>query len=77
MCGEELKKREEELKKREEELKKREEELKRREGAQGEIMTASGRLTREGTALPEEAMPWGHHAIKVKGKSYVILAARG
>ena len=49
-------------------------------------MTASGRLTREGTALrkvamcypeAEEAMPWGHHAIKVKGKSYVFLAARG
>ena len=47
-------------------------------------MTASGRLTREVTALrkvalsypeAEEAMPWGHHAIKVKGKSFVFLAA--
>jgi len=48
------------------------------------MMTSSGRLTREGTALrkfalayPEavETMPWGHHAIKVKGKSFVFLAA--
>ena len=47
-------------------------------------MVATGRLTREGTALrkfalgyPEahEEMPWGHHAIKVKGKSFVFLAA--
>src|SRR3954471_8186125 len=47
-------------------------------------MGASGRLTREGLALrkfalayPEatEDMPWGHHAIKVKGKSFVFLAA--
>ena len=47
-------------------------------------MVATGRLTREGTALrklalsyPEatEAMPWGHHAIKVKGKSFLFLAA--
>ena len=47
-------------------------------------MGASGRLTREGTALrklalgyPEatENMPWGHHAIKVKGKSFPFLAA--
>ena len=47
-------------------------------------MGASGRLTREGTALrkfalsyPEatEHMPWGHHAIKVKGKSFLFLAA--
>ena len=47
-------------------------------------MSSSGRLTREGTALrkfalayPEatEEMPWGHHAIKVKGKSFVFLAA--
>jgi predicted DNA-binding protein (MmcQ/YjbR family) len=47
-------------------------------------MGASGRLTREGTALrkfaltyPEatEDMPWGHHAIKVKGKSFLFLAA--
>jgi predicted DNA-binding protein (MmcQ/YjbR family) len=47
-------------------------------------MTSSGRLTREGSALrkfalayPEatEDMPWGHHAIKVKGKSFVFLAA--
>ena len=49
-------------------------------------MVASGRLTREGTALrkhalayPEayEEMPWGHHAIKVKGKSFLFLAADG
>ena len=47
-------------------------------------MSASGRLTREGTTLrkyamsyPEayEEMPWGHHAIKVKGKSFLFLAA--
>jgi predicted DNA-binding protein (MmcQ/YjbR family) len=47
-------------------------------------MSASGKLTREGAALrkaalsyPEatEDMPWGHHAIKVKGKSFVFLAA--
>ncbi len=48
-------------------------------------MTASSPLTREGAALrkfalafPEatEDMPWGHHAIKVKGKSFVFLAPR-
>ena len=47
-------------------------------------MVATGRLTREGTALrkfalsyPEatEHMPWGHHAIKVKGRSFLFLAA--
>ena len=47
-------------------------------------MTASSPLTREGVALrkfalafPEatEAMPWGHHAIKVKGKSFLFLSA--
>src|SRR3954454_3732952 len=47
-------------------------------------MSGSGRVTREGTALrklalayPEatEDMPWGHHAIKVKGKSFLFLAA--
>ena len=47
-------------------------------------MVATGRLTREGTALRKfalgypdayEEMPWGHHAIKVKGKSFVFLAA--
>ena len=47
-------------------------------------MVATGRLTREGTVLrkfalsyPEatEHMPWGHHAIKVKGKSFLFLAA--
>ena len=46
-------------------------------------MVATGRLTREGTALrkfalsyPEatEHMPWGHHAIKVKGKSFFLAA---
>jgi predicted DNA-binding protein (MmcQ/YjbR family) len=49
-------------------------------------MVASSRLTREGAALrkhalgyPEayEEMPWGHHAIKVKGKSFLFLAAEG
>jgi predicted DNA-binding protein (MmcQ/YjbR family) len=49
-------------------------------------MVASGRLTREGAALrkhaltyPEayEEMPWGHHAVKVKGKSFLFLAADG
>lgn len=47
-------------------------------------MAASGRLTRDGgklrkfaLAYPDayEEMPWGHHAIKVKGKSFVFLAA--
>ena len=47
-------------------------------------MAASARLTRDGgklrkfaLAYPEayEEMPWGHHAIKVKGKSFVFLAA--
>ena len=47
-------------------------------------MTASSPLTREGAALrkfalafPEatEDMPWGHHAIKVKGKSLLFLSA--
>jgi predicted DNA-binding protein (MmcQ/YjbR family) len=47
-------------------------------------MSATARLPREGTTLrklalayPEayEDMPWGHHAIKVKGKSFVFLAA--
>lgn len=47
-------------------------------------MTASARLPRDGAKLrktalgyPEayEEMPWGHHAIKVKGKAFVFLAA--
>jgi predicted DNA-binding protein (MmcQ/YjbR family) len=47
-------------------------------------MVASGKLTRDGAKLrkvalayPEayEEMPWGHHAIKVKGKTFVFLAA--
>lgn len=47
-------------------------------------MVASGRLPREGAVLRKlalaypdahEDMPWGHHAIKVKGKSFVFLAA--
>ena len=47
-------------------------------------MVASARLPRDGATLrraalayPEayEAMPWGHHAIKVKGKAFVFLAA--
>jgi hypothetical protein len=47
-------------------------------------MTASARLPRDGATLrklalsyPEayEDMPWGHHAIKVRGKSFVFLAA--
>lgn len=47
-------------------------------------MSASARLPRDGARLrklalsyPEahEDMPWGHHAIKVKGKSFVFLAA--
>ena len=47
-------------------------------------MVATGRLTREGAALRKfalaypdayEEMPWGHHAIKVKGKSFLFLAA--
>jgi predicted DNA-binding protein (MmcQ/YjbR family) len=46
-------------------------------------LVASGRLTRDGARLrklalgyPEayEEMPWGHHAIKVKGKAFVFLA---
>jgi predicted DNA-binding protein (MmcQ/YjbR family) len=47
-------------------------------------VAASGRLPRDGARLrkvalgyPEahEDMPWGHHAIKVKGKAFVFLAA--
>ena len=47
-------------------------------------MSASARLPRDGARLrklalsyPEahEDMPWGHHAIKVRGKSFVFLAA--
>jgi predicted DNA-binding protein (MmcQ/YjbR family) len=47
-------------------------------------MTATGRLPRDGARLrklalrypdAQEDMPWGHHAIKVKGKSFVFLAA--
>ena len=47
-------------------------------------MVASGQLPRDGATLrklalayPEayEDMPWGHHAIKVKGKTFVFLAA--
>jgi len=47
-------------------------------------VAASGRLPRDGARLrklalgyPEahEGMPWGHHAIKVKGKAFVFLAA--
>lgn len=46
-------------------------------------MSATGKLPRAGMALrklalsyPEayEEMPWGHHAIKVKGKSFLFLA---
>jgi len=49
-------------------------------------MGTSTRLSRDGARLrklalsyPEahEDMPWGHHAIKVKGKSFVFLAADG
>ena len=49
-------------------------------------MAATNRLPRDGARLrkialsyPEahEDMPWGHHAIKVKGKSFVFLAADG
>ena len=47
-------------------------------------MVASARLPRDGATLRRaalaypgayEAMPWGHHAIKVKGKAFVFLAA--
>jgi predicted DNA-binding protein (MmcQ/YjbR family) len=47
-------------------------------------VVASGQLPRDGARLrklalgyPEayEEMPWGHHAIKVKGKAFVFLAA--
>jgi predicted DNA-binding protein (MmcQ/YjbR family) len=47
-------------------------------------MAASARLPRDGARLrkvaltyPEahEDMPWGHHAIKVKGKTFVFLGA--
>lgn len=46
-------------------------------------MSASTRLTRPAAALrkfalayPEatEAMPWGHHAFKVKGKSFLFMS---
>ena len=47
-------------------------------------MSATTRLPRAGAALrkaalgyPEahEDMPWGHHAIKVRGKTFIFLAA--
>lgn len=47
-------------------------------------MTATARLPRDGARLrkvalayPEayEDMPWGHHAIKVKGKTFLFLGA--
>jgi predicted DNA-binding protein (MmcQ/YjbR family) len=47
-------------------------------------VTASSRLPRDGAKLRKtalaypdayEEMPWGHHAIKVKGKAFVFLAA--
>ena len=47
-------------------------------------MVASGQLPRDGARLRKlalsypgahEEMPWGHHAIKVKGKAFVFLAA--
>jgi predicted DNA-binding protein (MmcQ/YjbR family) len=47
-------------------------------------MSATTRLPRAGAALrkaalgyPEahEEMPWGHHAIKVRGKTFIFLAA--
>ena len=49
-------------------------------------MAATNRLPRDGARLRKialsypdahEDMPWGHHAIKVKGKSFVFLAADG
>jgi predicted DNA-binding protein (MmcQ/YjbR family) len=49
-------------------------------------MSASERLPRSGAALrraalaypgAHEDMPWGHHAIKVRGKTFVFLAADG
>ena len=47
-------------------------------------MVESGKLPRDGAKLrklalayPEayEEMPWGHHAVKVRGKTFVFLAA--
>ena len=47
-------------------------------------MAVSARLPRDGATLRRaalaypaayEEMPWGHHAIKVKGKTFVFLAA--
>ena len=47
-------------------------------------MATSSRLPRDGGRLRKlalgypgayEEMPWGHHAIKVKGKAFVFLAA--
>jgi predicted DNA-binding protein (MmcQ/YjbR family) len=52
--------------------------------SQLEAMTATATLPRAGAALrraalsyPEarEEMPWGHHAIKVKGKTFLFLGA--
>jgi predicted DNA-binding protein (MmcQ/YjbR family) len=49
-------------------------------------MVAPARLPRDGARLRKKAlaypeahedMPWGHHAIKVKGKTFVFLAADG
>ncbi|MFL5403659.1 MAG: MmcQ/YjbR family DNA-binding protein [Gemmatimonadales bacterium] len=47
-------------------------------------MGAAGRLPRDGATLRKaalaypdayEEMPWGHHAIKVNGKTFVFMAA--
>jgi predicted DNA-binding protein (MmcQ/YjbR family) len=45
--------------------------------ASGGLPPGGSRLRRKALAYPEayEEMPWGHHAIKVKGKSFVFLAA--
>jgi predicted DNA-binding protein (MmcQ/YjbR family) len=44
---------------------------------QGTLPRDGARLRKLALSYPEahEDMPWGHHAIKVKGKSFVFLAA--
>ena len=45
----------------------------------GSLPRDGARLRKLALSYPEahEDMPWGHHAIKVRGKSFVFLAADG
>jgi predicted DNA-binding protein (MmcQ/YjbR family) len=46
-------------------------------GASGQLPRDGAKLRKRALNYPEayEAMPWGHHAIKVKKKTFVFLAA--